>query len=264
MPILEKVARPRRRARRRLPARCSPAAAAATTSTRPTSSNMPPRSRSCASSFAASARSNTRAKSAASAGPALGYRNRIQLHLRNQQIGYLAAGSHELVPVSACPIASPRLNEAHRPDSAERHARAEVPAFRSILELFTNETDVQMNVLETERPVAQWFYKSCESVVALDYPTRLRHFPRQSAIVLPGEPVPARRPGSARGTGRRRLYCAGPVRRRRLVRASSGGEIQKGDCRRIRLHGCARLQFTARLAPSVALDGVNARVEDYL
>ena len=32
-------------------------------------------------------------------GPDLGYRNRVQLHLRNQQIGYLAAGSHDLVPI---------------------------------------------------------------------------------------------------------------------------------------------------------------------
>ena len=39
------------------------------------------------------------------------------------------------------------------------------------MELFTNESEVQLNVLETDRPVAQWFYKSFNSVVGLDYPT---------------------------------------------------------------------------------------------
>src|SRR5579872_2551838 len=46
-------------------------------------------------------------------GPALGYRNRVQLHLEGGRIGYRAWGSHALVPLDGeCPIASPRLQKA--------------------------------------------------------------------------------------------------------------------------------------------------------
>src|SRR5580765_7064089 len=46
-------------------------------------------------------------------GPPLGYRNRAQFHIAEGKIGYLAARSHELVPVEGeCPISSPRLNLA--------------------------------------------------------------------------------------------------------------------------------------------------------
>ena len=45
-------------------------------------------------------------------GPDWNYRNRVQLHLAGNQIGYLEAQSHTLVGITNCPIASPRLNEA--------------------------------------------------------------------------------------------------------------------------------------------------------
>lgn len=104
-------------------------------------------------------------------GPELGYRNRAQFHLENGKIGYLAAGSHDLVPLDGdCPIASPRLNQA----LAEMRARMSdrrFPNFVHSIELFTDETNVQVNVIETDRPVAQIFYQWCESTLALDYAT---------------------------------------------------------------------------------------------
>jgi 23S rRNA (uracil1939-C5)-methyltransferase len=114
-------------------------------------------------------------------GPPLGYRNRAQLHISNgqtgnAQIGYLAPRSHTLVPVTGdCPILSPRLNQALN----EMRARLDDPKFPRFvqsLELFTNETDVQVNVLETDRPVAKSFYEWCGSVVAVDYATSVGTF----------------------------------------------------------------------------------------
>ena len=101
----------------------------------------------------------------------LGYRNRAQLHIENGRIGFLAPRSHTLIPIeSECPISSPRLNQA----IAEMRARlsdTRFPRFVQSLEIFTNETDIQVNVLEADRPVARVFYDWCESVVALDYAT---------------------------------------------------------------------------------------------
>ena len=109
-------------------------------------------------------------------GPPLGYRNRAQFRIEDGQIGYLAPRSHTLVPVTGdCPILSPRLNQA----LAEMRARlndAKFPRFAHSLELFTNETDVQVNVLETDRPVAKSFYEWCGSVVAVDYATSVGTF----------------------------------------------------------------------------------------
>ncbi len=103
-------------------------------------------------------------------GPDYGYRNRVQLHLRNGKLGYLALRSHDLVPITECPISSPRINTAIT-QLIERMKQPKFPHFVKSFEVFTNETDIQLNVVETERPVAQWFFKSFDSVVALEYPT---------------------------------------------------------------------------------------------
>jgi 23S rRNA (uracil1939-C5)-methyltransferase len=103
-------------------------------------------------------------------GPDFGYRNRVQLHLKDGKVGYLAARSHELVPITDCPLGSPRLNQAIA-QLRERAKEPRFPHFIQALELFTNETDLQVNSLETKRPVAKHFYESFNSVVALDYPT---------------------------------------------------------------------------------------------
>jgi 23S rRNA (uracil1939-C5)-methyltransferase len=104
-------------------------------------------------------------------GPPLGYRNRAQFHIANGKIGYLAARSHELVPVEGeCPVCSPRLNQALA-EMCERLSDARFPRFVQALEIFTNESDVQINVIESERPVARRFYDWCESKQAIDYET---------------------------------------------------------------------------------------------
>lgn len=109
-------------------------------------------------------------------GPAFGYRNRAQFHLANGKIGYLAAGSHDLVPVDGeCPISSPRINQALQ-EMRERLPDRRFPNFVHSLELFTDETNVQVNVLETDRPVAKSFYEWCQSTVALEYATTFGKF----------------------------------------------------------------------------------------
>lgn len=108
--------------------------------------------------------------------PPLGYRNRAQFHIANGRIGYLAARSHDLVALPGdCPISSPRLNQALAM-IRDRLNDPRFPRFVHSVELFTNETDVQVNVLETDRPVARSFYDWCESTVALEYPTSLGAF----------------------------------------------------------------------------------------
>jgi 23S rRNA (uracil1939-C5)-methyltransferase len=109
-------------------------------------------------------------------GPALGYRNRAQFHLANGKIGYLAPGSHTLVPVEGeCPISSPRINQALAA-MRDRMPDRRFPGFVQSLELFTDETNVQVNILESDRPVAKSFYEWCESTVALEYATKFGQF----------------------------------------------------------------------------------------
>lgn len=85
------------------------------------------------------------------------YRNRTQLQVRDGQIGYLRMGSHDLCPIDRCPISSPRLNEAIGAlVNLVRDRRW--PAFIRRVELFTNEAEVQFNVLESGQPVAKHFF----------------------------------------------------------------------------------------------------------
>jgi 23S rRNA (uracil1939-C5)-methyltransferase len=109
-------------------------------------------------------------------GPALGYRNRAQFHIANGKIGYLAPASHDLVPVDGeCPISSPRLNRALA-EMRERLPDRRFPNFVHSLEIFTDENNVQINILETDRPVAKSFYDWCHSTVALEYATMFGKF----------------------------------------------------------------------------------------
>jgi 23S rRNA (uracil1939-C5)-methyltransferase len=109
-------------------------------------------------------------------GPPFGYRNRIQLHIENGRIGYLAARSHELVEVKdECPVASPRLNQCIRL-LRERVTDSRFPKFLRSLELFTNETEVQINALATEKPLARRFFEWMESAGAIEYATKLGTF----------------------------------------------------------------------------------------
>lgn len=47
-----------------------------------------------------------------SAGPDLGYRSRLRLHVADDRVGLYARGSHELVEVPGCPVSSPAVERA--------------------------------------------------------------------------------------------------------------------------------------------------------
>jgi len=91
------------------------------------------------------------------AGEPWGYRNRSQFQLRDGKLGYLEAGSHTLVPITHCPISSPKMNEALA-TLLQMMKDRRFPRFVRSIELFTNETEVQVNVLQTEKPVAKHFF----------------------------------------------------------------------------------------------------------
>jgi len=91
-------------------------------------------------------------------GPPWQYRNRAQFHIQGGRIGYYEADSHRLCPVEQCPISSPRINESLA--TLRRMMRQpRFPRFLRSLEIFTDETSVQLNVLETagRRPARSFF-----------------------------------------------------------------------------------------------------------
>jgi len=109
-------------------------------------------------------------------GPEYGYRNRAQFHIENGQIGFLQAGSHTLAPIEGeCATASPRLNEALA-SLRDKMGDSRFPRFVKAVEVFTNETEIQVNVIDAERAVARRFYDWMESAVALDYETGVGTF----------------------------------------------------------------------------------------
>lgn len=105
-----------------------------------------------------------------------GYRNRIQLHIEERRIGFHAARSREIEPILSCAIASPRLVEViHALREMKRSPRW--PRFLRSLELFTNESEVQVNVLDSgPQHVSKAFFEWCSQSMpgamapALDYP----------------------------------------------------------------------------------------------
>jgi 23S rRNA (uracil1939-C5)-methyltransferase len=112
-----------------------------------------------------------------------GYRNRAQLHIdgarRAPRMGYREAGSHRLCEIGRCPIASPKINDAIRVLSGMlRDVRW--PRFVRSLEIFTDERQVQLNVLAADQPVAKRFFDWCAEEItglvegALDYQGRFR------------------------------------------------------------------------------------------
>jgi 23S rRNA (uracil1939-C5)-methyltransferase len=90
-------------------------------------------------------------------GPEWQYRNRSQFHVRDGRLGYLKAGTHELVAIEKCPISSPRINECIQALNRMLRDRR-FPSFVSEIEVFTNETETQLNVLQTSRPIAKSFF----------------------------------------------------------------------------------------------------------
>ena len=94
------------------------------------------------------------------AGAPFEYRNRVQLHLAGREIGYLEPASNRLCPVEHCPVASPAINSALGSLRKMRGNRR-FPAFLRTIELFSNESAVQVNVLASDRPVARHFFDWC-------------------------------------------------------------------------------------------------------
>ncbi|MFB3829426.1 MAG: class I SAM-dependent RNA methyltransferase [Bryobacteraceae bacterium] len=88
------------------------------------------------------------------------YRNRSQFHIRGTQLGYLEMRSHNLCPIEQCPIGSPRLNEIIATLRQMLRDRR-WPRFVRALEVFTDERQVQLNVLETGQPLARRFFEWC-------------------------------------------------------------------------------------------------------
>jgi 23S rRNA (uracil1939-C5)-methyltransferase len=103
------------------------------------------------------------------------YRNRSQFHLRGSELGYLEARSHRLCAIDHCPISSPGVNRVIGV-LREMMRDSRWPRFIRSLEVFTNERDVQINVLESARPVARRFFDWCAERIpgyvpgALEYP----------------------------------------------------------------------------------------------
>lgn len=108
------------------------------------------------------------------AGEAWHYRNRVQLHFESGRMGYRQVKSRKLVEIGHCPISSPKVNESIG-RLAKMAKDARWPRFLRTLELFTNEETVQLNVVETERPVARRFFEWCAEEIpslvtgSLDY-----------------------------------------------------------------------------------------------
>ena len=92
------------------------------------------------------------------------YRNRIQLHFEDGRMGYRSARSRTLIEIDHCPISSPKLNECIG-KLARMVKDSRWPRFLRTLELFTNEESVQLNVVETERPVAKRFFEWCAAEI---------------------------------------------------------------------------------------------------
>jgi 23S rRNA (uracil1939-C5)-methyltransferase len=112
------------------------------------------------------------------AGP-WGYRNRIQLHFEGAYLGFREARSRRLCAIERCPIASPKI------DAVIQALRGMLedsrwPRFLRSVEVFTDESGVQLNVRESRRPVARRFFDWCAETIpglvegALDYEGRFR------------------------------------------------------------------------------------------
>jgi 23S rRNA (uracil1939-C5)-methyltransferase len=91
------------------------------------------------------------------------YRNRVQLHVAAGRIGYFEHGSHTLCPITHCPISSPALNQAIAKLSAN------VPNCTATVELFSNESETQVSVLDRVPRAAMTAFDSIGTGRPIDY-----------------------------------------------------------------------------------------------
>ena len=110
-----------------------------------------------------------------------GYRNRAQFHFENGRFGYREMQSRKLVAIEQCPISSPKIDEVI--GILNRLVRdRRWPRFIESLEVFTDEQQVQWNVLESAQPVAKRFFEWLAAEVpgsvsgALEYEVNDSHF----------------------------------------------------------------------------------------
>ncbi|MGI8960819.1 MAG: class I SAM-dependent RNA methyltransferase [Bryobacteraceae bacterium] len=102
------------------------------------------------------------------------YRNRIQLQFDNGNFGFRKAHSHELCAITHCEISSPVLNEViSKLQWATK--QPEWPRFLRSLQIFTNEAELQLNVLESMRSVAPRFFRWCETFLPSIVPGALEY-----------------------------------------------------------------------------------------
>ena len=102
------------------------------------------------------------------------YRNRAQFHIRDGRLGYLEAHSHKLCAIDCCPISSPKLNEVIGELNSMLHDRR-WPRFVRVIEVFTDENQVQLNVTQSDQPVARRFFEWCAERIAGWTPTALNY-----------------------------------------------------------------------------------------
>ena len=100
---------------------------------------------------------------AAIAGGPWEYRNRVQLHIEDGAVGYFEHGSHSLCPIERCVIASPALNVAI--DKLSKEA----PSVTATVELFTNETETQVNVFDRLPALVRPLFESLGTTAPIEY-----------------------------------------------------------------------------------------------
>ena len=99
------------------------------------------------------------------AGDPWGYRNRLRLRVEKGRLGYLEMRSHKMCAIAQCPIASPKLNQVI--ETLNRMLRdPKWPRMVRSIDVFTAETSVQLNLTETDRPVARRFFEWCGENIA--------------------------------------------------------------------------------------------------
>jgi 23S rRNA (uracil1939-C5)-methyltransferase len=146
-----------------------------------------------------------------------------------------------LCAIDHCPISSPRINAAIA--ALARMAKdRRFPSFIHRIELFTNEDEVQLNVLETERPLARHFFEWC-------------------ATEIPGYAAGAIRQGGFR-VGPRSFFQVNRFLTERLVEAATG-DVSGGSALDLYAGvGLFSLPLSARFAQVTAVESGAHAVAD--
>lgn len=96
------------------------------------------------------------------AGEPWNYRNRVQLHFAHGESGFHRLNTHDLCAIRRCYISSPLIVQAIG-KIADATKQPQWPSFLHSLELFTNGAELQLTVVDTDRPVAARFFEWCST-----------------------------------------------------------------------------------------------------